>query len=301
MKFKIILLLVLIIFVFSSQAFACTSFALYGNQIFYGMNFDYFSIPLKFLIESGLDMNIFHLSFLYDQTVDDPEYKGYFAKTCGMNSKGLFCASQEIEPHVEGHKKTGKGEVHIDDQYETLSKYTQVDQVRKTITGKQWIQYIGPSIHNMFADINGNAMVTETDNKNNRITNIEGDFIVMSNFANHSLVGKSYSEAEGAGAERYKIAHKFLSENSSIFSVEKGFHLLKKAYCKHKDLKTLCSMIFDPATNSVYIALNLNMERIWKVSIDRQTIETFKGYNHYKKLTLGEKGILSKDLALLGS
>jgi len=49
MKLKIIVLLLLIIFVFSSSAFACTSFALYGNQIFYGMNFDYFSIPLKFL------------------------------------------------------------------------------------------------------------------------------------------------------------------------------------------------------------------------------------------------------------
>ena len=41
------------------------------------------------------------LTSLYDQTVDDPEYKGYFAKTCGINSKGLFCASQEIEPHIE--------------------------------------------------------------------------------------------------------------------------------------------------------------------------------------------------------
>ena len=90
MILKITLLFLLTTFVFSSSAFACTSFSLYGNQILYGMNFDYFSIPLKFLIESRLGMYIFHLSFLFDRTVDDPEYKGYFAKTCGMNSRGLF-------------------------------------------------------------------------------------------------------------------------------------------------------------------------------------------------------------------
>ncbi len=78
-------------------------------------------------------MNIFHLSFLYDQTVDDPEYKDYFAKTCGINSKGLFCSSQEIEPHIEGHKQAGKSEVHIDDQYETISRYSSVDQIEKNI------------------------------------------------------------------------------------------------------------------------------------------------------------------------
>lgn len=300
MKFKIIVLLLLMTFVFSSSAFACTSFALYGNQIFYGMNFDYFSIPLKFLIESGLEMNLFHLSFLYDQTVDDPEYKGYFAKTCGMNSRGLFCASQEIEPYIEGRKNPGKGEVHIDDQYEAISKYSGVDSVKKEIKGKQWIQYIGPSIHNMFADINGNAIVTETDNKENFITEIEGDFIVMSNFPNHNLAGKSYGEAEGAGAERYRLTYKFLTENTNSFTIEKGFHLLKKAYCKDKNFKTKCSMIFHPETNSAYIALNLNMERIWKVSIDQQTIETFEGYSRYQKANIGEEGILSKDLELLG-
>jgi hypothetical protein len=226
------------------------------------MNFDYFSIPLKFLIESRLGMNIFHLSFLYDQTVDDPKYKGYFAKTCGINSNGLFCASQEIEPYIEGCKSPGKCEVHIDDQYESISRFSGVDQVKKEITGKQWIQYIGPSIHNMFADINKNAIVTETDNKENFITEIEGDFIVMSNFANHSLAGKSYGEAQGAGAERYQLTHKFLSENTNCFSVEKGFHLLKKAYCKDKEFETKCSMIFHPETNSVYIALKLNMESL---------------------------------------
>jgi len=51
-------------------------------------------------------------------------------------------------------------------------------------------------------------------------------------------------------------------------------------------------MIFQPETNSVYIALKLNMERIWKVSIDQQTVETFEGYSRYQKANIGGKGIL---------
>ena len=40
MKLKILLMLLLMIFVLPASALACTSFALYGNQIVYGMNED---------------------------------------------------------------------------------------------------------------------------------------------------------------------------------------------------------------------------------------------------------------------
>jgi hypothetical protein len=51
----------------------------------------------------------------------------------------------------------------FDDQYETISRYSSVYQIEKNIKGKQWIQFIGPSIHNLFADIKGNATITETN------------------------------------------------------------------------------------------------------------------------------------------
>lgn len=300
MKFKVPVLILLLIIGFSSSAHACTSFALYGPQIFYGMNFDYFTIPLKFMIESNRGMNIFHLSFLYDQTVDDPEYRGYFAKTCGINSKGLFCASQEIEPHVEGRKNPGENEVHIDDQYETISKHSSVDQVEKSIKGRQWIQYIGPSIHNMFADIKGNAIVTETDNKENFITRIEDEFIVMSNFPNHGMAGKSYKEAVGAGADRYMTAWGHIMENLGSFGVDKGFELLEKVSLNDEECSTLCSMVFQPQANHIYIAVDQDYESIWKVSLNSSTIETHRGFDKYYKTPLGGEGILASDLGALG-
>jgi len=300
MKFKILVLILMIIIGFTSSAYACTSFALYGSQIYYGMNFDYFSIPLKFLIECKMGMNIFHLSFLYDQTIDDPEYKDYFARTCGINSKGLFCASQEIEPHIKGHKQAGKSEVHIDDQYEAISRYSSVGQIEKIIKGKQWIQFIGPSIHNLFADIKGNAIITETDNNENFITHIENKFIVMSNFSNHGLTGKFYKEAAGAGADRYITAYDHIMANLNSFSIDKGFDLLEKVSLREKDCSTQCSMIFQPQTNHIYISVYQDFETIWKVSLNNNTIETHRGFDKYVKTRLREDGILASELKLLG-
>lgn len=296
MKFKVLVLILMLNIGYSSTAFACTSFVIYGSQAFYGMNFDYFSIPLKFLIESNMGMNIFHLSFLYDQTVDDPDYKDYFAKTCGMNSKGLFCASQEIEPYIEGHKQAGRSEVHIDDQYEAISKYSGVDQIEKVIKDKQWIQFIGPSIHNLFADVKGNAIVTETDNNENFITHIEKKFMVMSNFSNHGLTGKFYKEAVGVGADRYITANEYITENMNSFSIDKGFELLEKVSLKEKGCSTQCSMIFQPQTNHIYIAVYQDFETIWKVSLSNRTIETHRGFDKYFQTRLEEDGILASDL-----
>ena len=298
---KIFILLLLLIFGCTSSAFACTSFALYGPQIIYGMNFDYFSIPIKFLIESNSGMNVFHLSFLYEQTVKKPEFKNFFAKTCGINDQGLFCACQEIEPHIEGVETLNGNEIHIDDQYDTLAIYSDVEHVQRFINGKRTVQNIGPSVHNFFADMNENAIVTETDNKENFITQMEEDFMVMSNFANHSLIGKSYKEAAGAGADRYKIAYEYILKNKNSFSVDKGFDLLKKAIIQDPGYSTLCSMIFLPQTNKIYIAMNQNYEKIWEISLDLQMIEPYKGYNKHSQTRLGADGILATDLELIGS
>jgi hypothetical protein len=233
MKFKIPIFIMLLIIGFSSSAYACTSFASYGAQIFYGMNFDYFSIP-------------------------------------------------------------------FDDQYEAISRYSDVEQVENSINGKQWIQFKGPSIHNLFADIKGNAIVTETDNKENFITHIENKFIVMSNFFNHGLAGKSYKEAVGAGADRYITAHDHIAQNMDSFSVDKGFELLEKVSLKDKDCSTLCSMIFQPQTNHIYIAVYQDFETIWKVSLSNKTIETHSGFDKYFQTRLGEDGILASDLESFG-
>jgi len=300
MGLKTGVLLLLFVFCCASSAFACTSFALYGNQIMYGMNFDYFSVPLKFLIESHSGMNVFHLSFLFEHTIDRPKFKNYFAKTCGMNDRGLFCSCQEIEPYSDGFEELKDNEIHISDQYDKIATCSDVHQVRRFIEGKRSVQYIGPSVHNLFADAHGHAIVSETDNNENFITEMNDGFMVMSNFSNYSMVGKPYGDATGVGADRYKTAHDYILNNRDSFSVDNGFELLKRAVCQDPDCVTLCSMVFLPQTHKIYIALNQDYGNVWEVSLTGGTVQTHKGFTSHAQTPLGPEGILSTDLETLG-
>lgn len=300
MMLKMVVCLFVFVFGCVPSVFACTSFAMYGNEIFYGMNFDYTLVPLKFWIESISGMKIFHLAFLYEPYPQDQTSGDYFANTCGMNDKGLFCACQESEPYLEGVKELNDNQCHIDDQYDTISMYSDVENVQKFISKKQAVQNPGLSLHNLFADTQGNAIVSETDNAENIIVGMEHDFLVMANFANHSLMGKHYDGAVGVGGERYKIAHEYLLKNKNAFNVDKGFELLGKAYCQDPGCSTLCSMVFHPRSNCIYIALNLHFERVWKVSLGEGVLETHSGYDKYGQIHLGSDGILSAELDSFG-
>ncbi len=299
--FKILIILPIVFSALISSAQACTSFALYGREIFYAMNFDFDFIPLKFWIESVYRMKVFHMAFLYEPYIKDGTAKDYFANTCGMNSEGLFCACHEIEPYIEGYDIPGQNEIHIGDQYEALSKFSNIEDTHNFIKSKTAVQYKGPSLHNLFADKTKKALVAETNNSRNIITSMDSNFIIMSNFGNYTLHGKSYQEAVGVGAERYQLAHEYISENINRFNIEKGFTLLDKIYCRDKGCKTYCSMLFHPETNSVFIALKRNMDKIWKISLLEQTVETFSGYERYEKKQIGVQGIISNDLEALGA
>lgn len=50
----------------AGPACACTSFAVYGNKVVYGMNFDYVLAPLKFIIDTHGSVKTFHLKFKLD-------------------------------------------------------------------------------------------------------------------------------------------------------------------------------------------------------------------------------------------
>jgi hypothetical protein len=55
-------------------------------------------------------------------------------------------------------------------------------------------------------------------------------------------------------------------------------------------------MIFEPIELNIYIALFGIFEKLWKISILNNTIETYKGFNKQYKFKLGPKGILSSQL-----
>ena len=64
MKHKFLYLIIIVtVFLPLSDVYACTSFAVYSNPVYYGMNFDFASLPMKFLISVNGDIRTFHLEF----------------------------------------------------------------------------------------------------------------------------------------------------------------------------------------------------------------------------------------------
>jgi hypothetical protein len=275
------------IFINPSLAGACTSFAVYSNHTVYGMNFDYKpNLQQIFSISSEFQGKVFHLRPIG------------FGKVAGMNMKGLFAACLGLIPDQKAPPTRSKNQISTWIFHQmTLSRFEQVSQVKDFLNKKQVVQAIGTSMHNLVADRFGNALVVESGNTDNRITENSDPYMVMTNFPIYLLQGKNYEAAEGIGSERYKIAHRYIKANFRGFDIEKGMEVLKLAQNKSKTFTTRCSMVFDPLKKEIFICLEGNFDRIWKVSLENHTIETFRGFASFKREPLPSEGLLAADLA----
>ena len=277
----------LAIFISPSVAGACTSFAVYSNHTVYGMNFDYRPNSRQlFSISSEFQGKVFHLRPIG------------FGEVAGMNMKGLFAACQGLIPDQKPPPIRSKNQISTWIFHRmTLSRFEQVSQVKDFLNKKQVVQAMGTSMHNLVADRFGQALVVESVNNDNRITEIKDPYIVMTNFPIYLLQGKRYEAAEGIGSERYKIAHRYIKANFREFDIEKGMEVLKLAQNQSSTFTTRCSMVFDPLKKEILICLEGNFDRIWKVSLENQTIETFRGFTSFKRELIPAEGLLAADLA----
>jgi hypothetical protein len=119
----------------------------------------------------------------------------------------------------------------------------------------------------------------------------------MTNFPNYQLKGKSYEEADGDGAGRFKIAHQFIRSNFKDFNVQKGIETLRLAKNTSEAYPTRCSMVFDPTKKEIYIGLEAKFDKIWKISLENQTIETYRGFVSFKRQSIPAEGVLATELA----
>jgi len=150
------------------------------------------------------------------------------------------------------------------------------------------------TIHTLLADIEGNAVIVEVGENGNELVPIIDDFIVMTNFKNSNFRDKQYQEVLGTGGtDRYRKAYKHILENKDNFNLDKAFEGLKMT---SNSRATLCSMVFKPEENCIYVALNADFDKLWKISIDDKTIETFRGFEESLKLNIPTNGILASDL-----
>ena len=266
----------------------CTSFAVFGSDTLYGMNFDFPDVEMKFSIISNNNRIIFHMSFNYGEN--------FYVPVVGMNNEGLFANLQMLFPQHEEIKQPETNKIITLSLFsDALNNFENVDGVLDYIKDKR-VVHGQMTLHNMFADPNGNAAIIEVGNEENLINKIEGKFIVMTNFSISAFTGKSYKDVEGSGAGRYKIAYENINLGINNFNVLKAFEILEKVKLNTKEFSTQCSMVFDPKESIVYFALKGDFTKVWKLDLATCILNTHIGFDIFKKAMLDDDGILASEL-----
>lgn len=276
-----------ILIFYTSRLFSCTSFVIYSTKTYYGMNFDWPETEMRFCIENSFSTKYFHFQF----------YKNnYFSTTVGMNENGVFCPIQMLYPESTSEQTSGMtlwyAFLYVMQNVDNLIKFT--DFLNQT--GTQIMPVPGTTLHNLFADTSGNAFVLEVGEDSNLITNVENGILVMTNFPNHQFAGLDYTCVYGAGADRYKAAYAYLLDHRTDFTIADGFEALRRSIQpRSSGYPTMCSMVFDPEEKEIYIALRQNFDRIWKLSLDNQSIQTYAGFTDFRSVDISPEGVLDAD------
>ena len=292
-KFTVFISLLTAFLIFSADSLACTSFAVYSEKTYYGMNFDHYIYDIRFSIDNDTkgDTKIFSMDFLIN---------GKYYPTVSMNNKGLFSSCQLAYPQKGTVNRESEKQMDMFDLFYDAPYITdKVKDIREIVKEKTMICEHN-FVHNLFADSSKDATVVETNNKENWITNIEGRSIIMTNFFNSELKDGDIASVTGLGSDRYIKAKDYIDAHIKAFSYDDGMAVLKKTAQANSMFPTQCSMLFYPAEAEVYIVMNRDFTKVWKASINEGTVETYKGFKDYQSVKIGNNGLLSAELSNIG-
>jgi hypothetical protein len=272
----------------STLRFACTGFAVYAGEPIYGMNFDYPPRELRFSLVSKNKRQVFRMEF--------PQ-EGAWYSTVGMNSDGVFSSVQMLFPEWPA-ALAGPDQMYIWSAADyALEETASASQTLDLLSSRQVVEG-ETSLHTLIADPQGDAFVLEPGVEQNRITPIQGKFLLMTNFPLADFEGKDFRQTRGAGADRYQKAWTYIAETLDRFDTTQAFETLHRAQ-GDGDSPTLCSMVFLPNRREVFISLNRDFAKIWRVSLRDETVSTYQGFAGFGELPITEKGVLASDLATI--
>jgi crotonobetainyl-CoA:carnitine CoA-transferase CaiB-like acyl-CoA transferase len=266
----------------------CTSFAVYADRPLYGMNFDFPEVELKFRIANESSQAIFYLCV---------EGRGAFHETTGMNASGLFAASQILVAPFEIHPQPTDVLVSPKEVFfRALQTGFSVDDVL-SILGTQRLGYrTDRKGHYLYADRHGAACVLEPAPNGNAVYRSVRPFIIMTNRPVRRDMDRAAENIARLGLDRYRIAHAIIQKRFPTFSVEDAFEVLRQTHLWKGRFKTLTSMVFDPQAGEVYLALDRDFDKIWRICMPEHTIEMISGNGRYWQDELGENGITASQL-----
>ncbi|MGI6086176.1 MAG: hypothetical protein ACOYIF_12220 [Acetivibrionales bacterium] len=211
-----------------------------------------------------------------------------------MNTNGLFAAQQIVTPEEKpGFIQKDVETIAIKDLYSTaLYKLSVIEEINEFLQDKRVIHTMVEH-HTMFADKSGSAQVVEVGKDKNMITSIKDKFIIMTNFMNYYYADTEYEKISARGSNRYIAGCDFMLKNIDDFDLAKGIEMLKAMKCEEVGFYTLCSFLYEAETNCVYVAVNRDFDKLWKISIMEETAETFKGFESPMKIKIDESIKLS--------
>lgn len=150
-------------------------------------------------------------------------------------------------------------------------------------------------LHTIIADKTGSAFILEEGIDTNIIYQSKNDFIVMTNFLNGDFKETNYDKVHGCGADRYICAHEYIGDNINSFGVNEAFEVLRKT----SQDDTLCSIVFEPLKNEIYISFKKDLSKRWKISVTEKTIQSLDGFLSNNKIQFTNEEIFVNDLISL--
>jgi LPXTG-motif cell wall-anchored protein len=250
------------------------------------MNFDFQDTELLFSVDTVDDVKVFSMAF---KAGDE------FVPTVWMNSHGLFQSEQMQFPEMQKVKELKGNQYYIGDVSPKVASLENIASVLEFIDDKQLVNR-NVTVHHLMADMVGEAAVVEAGDTSNRVIKMDGKYMVMTNFTQADFVGKSASDVNGVGSDRYKTACDILDSNLGKMSPEIGWEVLKKT---RQSGMTQCSMLMDPSEKSVQFILKDDGERIWRLDLESGIIEGTSADGMRFQTKLGEGGILASELRIL--
>lgn len=271
----------------------CTSFAVYSQKrAVYGMNFDTDEIDLKLKVSSYQDMSIFVFSSLMENKYRD---------IAGCNSEGLFICTQAVEYGPDFKSSCDENDWYAFTIFDEALKQTRNTSEFFELLNKRVISYprnpLYPNLglHTMIADKTGSALILEEGNGTNTVTPIDNDFIIMTNFPNGDFKESNGNKVYGLGSERYICAHDYITNKMHCFGVNEAFEVLSKTSQKN----TLCSIVYEPLNNEIYISFKKDLSKVWKISIIEKTIQSMDGFLNNNKIQFTNEDMFVNDLIRL--
>lgn len=268
----------------------CTSFAVYGqDNPIYGMNFDADDIDIKLNIHNYADSSVLNFSVLMDNVYRD---------IAGMNSNGLFICTQALEFGPGFQPCRNDNNVYAFDVIEESFKAgANVSDFFDVLNNRNVFYSVNPlfpsmGCHTVIADQYGDAVILEEGVGTNVISEIDGQFIIMTNFPNGDFKNRRFDEVCGCGADRYIKAYHGISDKMGSFGEKDAFDVLRET---SQDI-TICSIVFEPLKWEATICFKLGFDKKWKIALKEKTIHSLNGLNDNRSIIFTDEGISAEQL-----